>query len=106
VQIDRKPGEELNEELIKETIEKIVSLTRRGQREIEALLTPEQKKRAEELMAEVPEKYRFLSEYLNNRPWRLDESNWKPGDGPPPNLENYPGEMRPERTPKDRPFPE
>ena len=106
IQIGRKPGEEVDEELLKETIEKMISITRRGQREIEALLTVEQKKLADELMAEVPEKYRFLSEYLNNRPWRLDESNWKPGDGPPPNLENYPGEMRPERTPKDRPFPE
>ena len=80
-----------------EIMEKIVSLTRRGQNEIEALLTPEQKKLAEELMADVPEQYRFMSDYLANRPWRLDESSWKPGDSAPPNLENYPGEMRLER---------
>ena len=57
--------EELLEEM-KEKSEAIVSITRRGQREIEALLTPEQKKLADELMAEVPEKYRFLSEYLTS----------------------------------------
>ena len=80
--------------------EKIISLTRRGQREIEALLSPEQKKLAEELMADVPEEYRFLNDYLANRPWRLDESSWNPGDGPPPTMENWPGEMRPERSPR------
>jgi len=104
VMIDRKPGEVPDEEM-KEMHEKIVSLARRGQGEIEALLTDAQKKRAAELMAEVPEKYRFMSDYLANRPWRLDESNWKPGDGAPPNLENYPGETRPERPPSGRPFP-
>ena len=103
---NRNPSGELDDETFLEIVEKMVSLTRRGQREIEALLTVEQKKLADELMAEVPEKYQFLSEYLNNRPWRLDESNWKPGDGAPPNLENYPGEMRPKRTPREgRSFP-
>jgi len=87
-----------NEEKMKEILEKIVSLTQRGQNEIEALLTPEQKKLVVELMADVPEKHRFLDDYLKNRPWRLDESSWKPGDGAPPKLDNYPGEMRPEST--------
>ena len=87
--------------------EKIISLTRRGQREIEALLTPEQKKLAEELMADIPKEYRFLNDYLANRPWRLDESNWKPGDGPPPTRENWPGEeRRPERPRGERVFPD
>ena len=95
LEMNREPGLDLDK--VEEINEKIVSLTRRGQREIEALLTPEQKKLAEELMAAVPEQYRFLNDYLKNRPWRLDESNWKPGDGVPPNLENHPGEMRPER---------
>jgi len=93
------------EAIMKETMDKLVSITRRGQNEIEALLTPEQKKRAEELMVDVPEQYRFLNDYLAKRPWRLDESSWKPGDGAPPNLENHPGEMRLERVPPDRPFP-
>jgi hypothetical protein len=91
---------------MKELTEKLISLTRRGQWEIEAMLTPEQRKLAGELMADVPEQYRFLNDYLANRPWRLDESRWKPGDGAPPNLENYPGEMRPERTPGERTFPQ
>ena len=86
--------------------EKLISLTRRGQREIEALLTPDQKKLAEELMADIPEEYRFLKDYLANRPWRLDESNWKPGDGPPPTMENWPGEERRSERPRgERPFP-
>jgi len=105
LEIESQSGEEPDVEKMKEAVEKIISLTRRGQGEIETLLTDAQKKRAAELMAEVPEKYRFLSDYLTNRPWRLDESNWKPGDGAPPNLENYPGEMRPERPPNGRPFP-
>ena len=91
---------------IKGITEKIISLTRRGQREIEALLTPEQKKLVEQLMADIPTEYRFLNDYLANRPWRLDESNWKPGDGPPPTMENWPGEMRPERPRGERVFPE
>ena len=86
--------------------EKIVSLTKRGQREIEDLLTPEQKKQAEKLMADIPEEYRFLNDYLANRPWRLDESSWKPGDGPPATKENWPGETRPERPRGERVFPE
>ena len=101
--IDIKPGEEPDAEKMKETLEKVVSLTRRGQGEIEALLTDEQKKLAAQLMAEVPEKYRFMSDYLAKRPWRLDESNWKPGDGVP----DYPNpnrEVTPERT-DGRPFP-
>ena len=94
-----------HEEKIREITDKIISLTRRGQREIEALLTPEQEKLAEKLMADVPEQHRFLNDFLKNRPWRLDESRWQPGDGAPPNLENYPGEMRPERKPGERTFP-
>jgi len=104
--LDAKP-QDGQEPDIKGTLEKIISLTRRGQREIEALLTPEQKKLAEELMADIPEEYRFLNDYLANRPWRLDESNWKPGDGPPPTMENWPGEEhRPERPRGERVFPE
>jgi Spy/CpxP family protein refolding chaperone len=57
-----------NLENMKEVNEKMVTLTRRGQKEIEALLTDEQKKRAEELMADVPEKYRFMKNYLEKHP--------------------------------------
>ena len=95
---NRNPSGELDDETFLEIVEKMVLLTRRGQREIESLLTPGQKRLAEELMADVPEQYRFLNDFLKNRPWRLDESSWKPGDGAPPNLENYPGEMRLERS--------
>ncbi|MDR1383024.1 MAG: hypothetical protein LBJ67_04130, partial [Planctomycetaceae bacterium] len=84
-------------ELNKEVLDKIVSLTIRGQKEIEALLTPEQMKLAKEIMAETPDKLRFMSDYLKTRPWRLDESTWKPGDGAPTDLENYPREMRKQR---------
>ena len=55
-------------EAVRETLEKMVSLLRGGQQEIEAILTDEQKQRAEELMADVPEGIRFLSDYLKNHP--------------------------------------
>ena len=92
-------------EKLRELTDKLISITRRGQKEIESLLTPEQLEKAKQLMADIPEEFRLFNDYLQNRPWRLDESNWKPGDGPPPNLENYPGEKRPERKPKIRMFP-
>ena len=70
--IDKKAGEEpdLADVLgkFRELNEKVISITRRGQREIEALLTAEQKKRTEELMADVPERYRLLTDYLKNHP--------------------------------------
>ena len=54
-------------------------------------------KLAKEIIAETPDKLRFMSDYLKDRPWRLDESTWNPGDGAPPDLENYPREMRKKR---------
>ena len=54
--------------ILKENVEKIISLLRDAQHEIESLLTDEQKQRAEELMADVPEEIRFLSNYLKNHP--------------------------------------
>ena len=51
-------------EEVREILEKVISLTRDGQREVELLLTDEQKQRAEELMADVPERIRVLSDYL------------------------------------------
>ncbi|MDR1492944.1 MAG: hypothetical protein LBT05_09515 [Planctomycetaceae bacterium] len=88
---------EKNPALINELLDKIISQTIRGQKEIETLFTPEQMKLADEIMAETPDNMRFMSNYLKNRPWRLDESSWKPGDGAPPDLENYPREMRKRR---------
>ena len=96
-----RPGEEPD---IKGIMEKIISITRHGQQEIEALLTSEQKQQAKQLMVDIPDEYRFLNDYLTNRPFRLDESNWKPGDGAPQLMENYPGEVRPERPRGKRVF--
>ncbi|MDR1960631.1 MAG: hypothetical protein LBQ54_16595, partial [Planctomycetaceae bacterium] len=75
--------------------EKLISLALRGQREIEAILTDAQKDLAEKLMTEVPEEQRFLADYLAKRPKRLEDFSWKPGDGVPENMDNYPGEVKP-----------
>ena len=64
----RKPEADLDLEIVQETIDKIVSLTRGGQKEIETILTDEQKRRAEELMADVPEEICLLSDYLIEHP--------------------------------------
>lgn len=106
IRINVRPEEGQDmEKLMKDMLDEIIALTRRGQQEIEKLLTPAQKRLADELMAAAPEKYRFLNDFLDNRPWRLNGTRWQPGDGPPPNLNNYPGEMRRERVPGVRQFP-
>ena len=97
--------------LMKEPVQKMFA---ESKNKLAAMLTAEQKTRLAQIKQDMPD---YLKKALAHLQARIDESegtaawrpginSWMPGQGAPKDRTGHPGEARPEKTPKERAFPE
>ena len=97
--------------LLKEPMEKRFVKTKDR---LDTLLTAEQKAKLAEIKQDMPDymkkalaKLKAMAEKDGaSAAWRPGINSWMPGQGAPQDRTGHPGEARPEKTPKDRLFPE
>lgn len=97
--------------LMKEPAQKIFA---EAKDKLDTLLTDEQKTKLAQIKQGVPDYMQKAITHLKaaikadeaSAAWRPGLNSWMPGQGAPQDRTGHPAEAQPEKTPKERPFPE
>lgn len=90
---------ELNWEKNRKVNEISQKVSKKINEKLDKILTDEQKAKKQKLFEQMPD-YIWRARLENQdkeRPWRPNIDSWRPGQGVPENLDNHPGETRPEK---------